>query len=459
MSSIIGGAGGGAYDIGGLGGAGLINANEIKTLTNHGQIDGGRGGGAGFGGEGGADVINNQGATIGSLINASTGSIGGGLAGGAPRSVGGPGGAGVSNSGAITSLINWGTIGGGDGGSSARRGGTGGAAVSNAGMITTMTNRRKVIGGTGGTGSSLGGRGGAALSNAGTVTTLTNSGSIAGGAGGGRAPFGGTGGAGVANSGTIGTLANSGVIAGGAGGAGPAPGAAGDAIYSAGANASIGPITYSGEIIGNVEIDNQANVTVHGGTGKTFGRWTGGTITIGNGDLTFARGNTTLGDNVVAGTVYNDDPLLVTSPIAITGNYDQSGTGELDFLLSSATDPTQYQLSVTGSTALGGGLGVDLASGFHLAAGDAFDLLQSGGALSGGFSGFSLDGAACSGSPDVWRCGGFVFDVSIVTGAPGSVDLSVASSAVPEPATWAMLGAGFLGLSALALRRQRALAA
>ena len=53
------------------------------------------------------------------------------------------------------------------------------------------------------------------------------------------------------------------------------PGRAGDAIYSAGTHASIGPITNSGKIIGNVEIDNQASVTVTGGTGTTFGSWTG----------------------------------------------------------------------------------------------------------------------------------------------------------------------------------------
>ena len=61
-------------------------------------------------------------------------------------------------------------------------------------------------------------------------------------------------------------------------------GAAGIAIYSAGANASIGPITNSGQITGDVEIDNQANLPVSGGTGsKTLGSWTGGTITIGVG--------------------------------------------------------------------------------------------------------------------------------------------------------------------------------
>jgi hypothetical protein len=68
-------------------------------------------------------------------------------------------------------------------------------------------------------------------------------------------------------------LTNSGVIQVGAGGAGVTPGVAGDAIYSAGPHASIGPITNSGQIIGNLEIDNQASVTVIGGSRKTFGSW------------------------------------------------------------------------------------------------------------------------------------------------------------------------------------------
>ena len=67
------------------------------------------------------------------------------------------------------------------------------------------------------------------------------------------------------------TLSNSGKISGGNG-----SGGAGDAIYSAGVNASIGSIVNIGSIVGNVEIDNQSNVTIFGvigGGGKVFGSW------------------------------------------------------------------------------------------------------------------------------------------------------------------------------------------
>jgi hypothetical protein len=261
-------------------------------------------------------------------------------------------------------------------------------------------------------------------------------------------------GAGIRNTGAIGSLANSGTIEGGAGGS------AGDAIYSAGKHASIGPIINTGQIIGNVEIDNQASVTVKGGSGKTFGSWTGGTITIGTGNLTFAGGNTALGDSVVvdggSGIVFNDDPLRVTTSITITGNFNQNSTGELDFLFSGDMAGQYGTLRVTGTTLLDGGFGVDLAQGFHLAAGETFDLVDSVGALSGGFDSLSFNGGPCSTrSTDVWLCpgAGLFLDLSIITGPNGSVDLTTA--AIPEPSTWALLAAGFLGLAMLGLGAHR----
>ena len=224
-------------------------------------------------------------------------------------------------------------------------GGAGGAGVSNAGTIRRLSNsgddqRRKRRRHRRRRGGHQRRRAARAYRTPGTIATLTNSGTISGGNGGESGtglPWAsaGAGGAGIANSGTIATLTNSGTIHGGKGGSGSTSGAPGDAILSAGAGASIGPITNSGRIIGNVEIDNQASVTVTGGSGKTFGRWTGGTITIGNGNLNFAGGNTALGDDVEVdggkGTVINKGKLQIATlaPLAITGNFTQTAAGVL----------------------------------------------------------------------------------------------------------------------------------
>jgi hypothetical protein len=460
--AISGGNGGDAacsdIAVGGEGGTGLANAGTIATFSNNGVISGGSGGSAAAlsvadGGAGGSGVSNAPGATIRSLTNQATGVISGGSGGRGSNA--GFGGAGVANAGTIATLTNHGTIGGGNGGGSATFGGRGGTGVSNAGTITTLSNSGAISGGNGGNGSPVDGTGGAGISNSGRIATLVNSGAISGGsAGHGRGGDGGTGGAGgagVSNSGTITTLSNSGAIQGGVSGSGEPPG---DSIYSAGANASIGSITNSGKIIGNVEIDNQANLNVYGGNGTTFGSWTGGTITIGGGNLTFAGGNTFVGDNItVAGTVINEDPLRFSSPVTITGNFDQMATGELDFLVGGDT-PGQYgAITVTGLTTLDGALALNVTDGFRFGAGDSFDFIDALDGLSGGFATVSVDGVACSGgSNDVWLCSsvGFYFDLGI---GNGGVDLSVAG--VPEPSTWALLATGFHGLGGLGLRGRK----
>jgi hypothetical protein len=317
-----------------------------------------------------------------------------------------------------------------------------------------------------------GGAGGAGVSNAGTITSLSNSGTVSGGAGGNGllGANGGAGGAGIANSGAIATLTNSGTIRGGAGGSGSTSGAPGDAIYSAGAHASIGPITNSGKIIGNVEIVNQASITftIAGGSGKTFGSWTGGAITIGNRSLTFAGGNTALGDDISVnggnGIVTNEGALKLAAPETIAGNFAQSAAGVLGLDFAGDASGQYGALTISKFTTLDGGLSIDLTGGFTLATGESFDILGFGGLLGPAFDALALDGAACSSTiADKWTCGGGV-KLNEVIGAT-SLDLFVArgsavsgpagSSPIPEPSTWAMLALGFLGLGGLGLRGRR----
>jgi hypothetical protein len=279
---------------------------------------------------------------------------------------------------------------------------------------------------------------------------------------------GGAGGAGVSNSGAIATLTNSGTIEGGAGGAGAAQGAAGDAIYSAGANASIGAVTNSGQIIGNVEIDNQASVTVTGGSGKAFGSWTGGAIMIDAGSLTFASGNTALGDNISvdggAGTVTNMGRLRLAAPQTIAGNFTQSAAGALNFDFAADVWGQYGALTITSLATLDGRLAIDLTNGFTLATGESFDILSFGSLAGPGFDTLALDGATCKARPmDSWSCGGGVRLSEVINAT--SLDLVVAptssafgpaaTSAVPEPSTWTMLAFGFFGLGGLRLKGRR----
>jgi hypothetical protein len=470
---VQGGAGGAGQTHGGLGSAGVANSNAISALANSGMVSGGAGGqgsgGAGVGGAGGAGTLNSS--TISTLTNSGTvqGGAAGYAAGGNAGVLGDTAGTGIANSSKISTLTNNGTVKGGVGGGASGDGGAGGIGMFNSGAITNVNNTKTVQGGAGGaanTANGVGGDGGTAISNSGNISSLTNSGKISGGTGGGG--FGmGTGGAGIANSGTITSLTNSGTITVGAG-----PAALGtasqerNAIYSEGSQggvpASIGSITNSGHIIGNVGIYGQANLDVYGGNGTTFGSWSGGTITIGAGNLTFAMGNTALADNIDvydgSDTVFNDDQLQISSPLTITGNFAQSSSGvlELDFAGSAAG---QYgALTVTSLATLDGSVAIDLTDGFTLTTGENFDILTYQGALSGEFDAVSLDGMACSAAPmNEWMCsGGVIVSLNDPDGTLGLYVVHGSPSVVPEPSTWTMLLSGFLGLGALALRRRTA---
>lgn len=467
LATITGGSGGAGASGGGFGGAGASNAGTIAMLSNSGTIAGGAG--ASLGGSGGAGVMNSG--TIANLSNASGGSILGGST--KARSGLGTGGSGVLNSGTITTLTNSGTIQGGGGalggtglanvqtivslmnfgvigGGAALgvnpfggAGGAGGAGLSNGplGAIATLTNAAGAIitGGVGGLGAissgGLGGSGGAGVLNAGTVTLLTNSGVIVGGAGGGETSYhaGGAGGAGLFNTGAIGNLTNIGSLAGGPGGIGSPTGSPGDAIYSAGFLARIVSITNTGEILGNVEVDNQANLTIYGGAPSTFGLWSQGAITVGSGGLTFAAGATTLDDDVSlsggAGTMINSGALELTARHAVLGNFIQTSSGVTDIALASSVHYGALTFSgAAPEISLSGGLNLNLTSGFTLASGDDFKILSAFSNVTGDFTGVSVDGVAlntAAGTPNVWLYGGDL-KLTLVIG-PTDVDVLVSA--------------------------------
>jgi len=154
--------------------------------------------------------------------------------------------------------------------------------------------------------------------------------------------------------------------------------------------------------------------------------------------------------------------LRLSVPETIAGNFAQTSAAVLGLDFAGALAGQYGALTVSKLTTLGGALAIDLTNGFTLAKGDNFDILGFA-SLTGGFSGLSLDGVACSSAgTDMWTCGGVRLNEVI---APTSLDLVVAhasaaigpaeSSAIPESSTWVMLALGFLGLGGLDVRRRR----
>ncbi|MBB6255444.1 beta strand repeat-containing protein, partial [Nitrospirillum iridis] len=249
--------------------------------------------------------------TIGSIANGTLGTLGVMT-----------GGVGVANAGVIGTLVSYGTV-----------TGTTGAGVDNQGTINALGNAGLINGATSG------------ISNAGTVGLFVNIGQVTGGS---RA---------IANSGSLGLLSNSGLLSGVT------------ALYNA-ANATLGTVSNSGTIAGNIVNLASADLVL-AGSGGTL---TGGIITNTAANVVFAGGAAVIGDaiNVGGHTVVNDGASLeLASTLSITGNYSQaSGTlalGTLSAVVSGVAAITggtiTASVSSTSNYVVGGSGGVVLVQG------------------------------------------------------------------------------------------------
>jgi hypothetical protein len=181
------------------------------------------------------------------------------------------------------------------------------------------------------------------------------------------------------------------------------------------------------------------------------------------------------GTGTIAGNVTNAGGALapggVSKPgdapgvLTITGDLMDTEPSMLDILLGTQSS----QLIVDGTASLLGSLDLNLAEGFSLTSGETFDIVGTGDGLTNGLTALSLDGRGCGAVGGGFECnGGAFFDffsLSVVPGTlvgglnPEDLVLSVTTTAVPEPSTWAMMLAGFAGLGALVYRASRKTAA
>jgi hypothetical protein len=120
------------------------------------------------------------------------------------------------------------------------------------------------------------------------------------------------------------------------------------AVYVA-ANGTLGTLTNSGLISGNVINLSSNDLTIAGGAGGTVGTFTGGTITNSNSNLVFNSGSISLGNviDVTGHSVVNTGAALQLSDnVSVTGNFAQN---------SGTLNANGHVLTLTGAATVNGG--------------------------------------------------------------------------------------------------------
>jgi T5SS/PEP-CTERM-associated repeat protein len=190
------------------------------------------------------------------------------------------------------------------------------------------------------------------------------------------------------------------------------------------------------DVTGDVNVGTNINGLITFNGGRMI---VGGTLTVGpGGEL---RGNGTLvAPNRSVSIGGSIDPGLSPGILTFDADYVQTTTGQLKIEIAGTSAGLFDLLEITGDATLGGKLQLAFINGFAPRAGDQFNFLNVGGALSGTFASIEVRNLAP----------GFQFEVRPVVGGLTMVALNDGIF-VPEPATLVLL---FAGMLATFFRRQ-----
>jgi hypothetical protein len=221
---------------------------------------------------------------------------------------------------------------------------------------------------------------------------------------------------------------------------------------------------------GTVDVEKTTTMTVGGtshsynqtaGTTTVDGTLSGGTTGSANftGGSVFGAGtikaNTTVGNATGAAATINVGDSGAAGLLAITGTYKQLATGVMNVSIGGLTTGTYSELTVSGTTSLGGTLTVAIVNGLVLTAseiGDTFTILSSTGTLTGTFSNAGGDVTVGTDEFQIQYVGNTVvlklISVTAPTGSKSSAPATEAAiagskSASNKPVSAASKSAGF----------------